>query len=117
MQRWPTATSRSAARGSPSGGPATASGSSTGSPSMLSLEPRAAEQNGSAPRAATPGTLVLGMHRSGTSAATRVINLLGAHLCRADDLLPDLRGNPRGHWESSTLVDVNDRLLDDMGRS
>jgi hypothetical protein len=57
---------------------------------------------------------VLGMHRSGTSAVTRVINLLGPSLCREKDIYtaPD---NPTGHWESMSLVAVNDRLLSLFG--
>lgn len=58
--------------------------------------------------------VVLGMHRSGTSVVTRVINLLGLPLCRADDIYtaPD---NPTGHWESTSLVAFNDRLLELCG--
>lgn len=58
--------------------------------------------------------VVLGMHRSGTSVVTRVISLLGLRLCRPDDLYtaPD---NPTGHWESISLVAVNDRLLRQAG--
>jgi hypothetical protein len=50
--------------------------------------------------------IVAGMHRSGTSATTRVINLLGADI--ASNLLP---GNERGHWESTTIYKLHDRLL------
>ena len=56
------------------------------------------------------GVVVLGMHRSGTSAATRLVNLLGVPLA-ADDLLPAAFDNPSGHWESRTLVELNDRVL------
>jgi hypothetical protein len=58
--------------------------------------------------------VVLGMHRSGTSVLTRVINLLGVPLCRADDVYsaPD---NPTGHWESRSLVAFNERLLGAFG--
>ncbi len=50
------------------------------------------------------------MHRSGTSVVTRVISLLGLSLCRPEDLYsaPD---NPTGHWESTSLVAFNERLL------
>jgi hypothetical protein len=60
--------------------------------------------------------VVLGMHRSGTSVVTRIINFLGLPLCRDDDLLsgPD---NPTGHWESESLVKFNDRLLKMFGGS
>ncbi len=58
--------------------------------------------------------VVLGMHRSGTSVVTRVISLLGLSLCREKDLYaaPD---NPTGHWESTSLVAFNDRLLSLFG--
>ncbi len=64
----------------------------------------------------SPGrsVVVLGMHRSGTSVLTRVINLLGLQLCREDDIYtaPD---NPTGHWESVSLVAFNNRLIDVLG--
>src|SRR5438270_6382452 len=56
------------------------------------------------------------MHRSGTSAATRVINLLGAATCAPEDMA---RGpwNPTGLWESRTLNGFDDELLEQMGHS
>jgi hypothetical protein len=51
------------------------------------------------------------MHRSGTSVATRLIDLLGVSAPIHDDLLPPDEGNPTGYWESSSLVQFNDRLL------
>jgi len=57
------------------------------------------------------------MHRSGTSAATRLVNLLGLHTCLPDDLLGPMRGNPTGLWESDSLVQRNDELLDRLGRA
>ena len=66
----------------------------------------------SAPR----GIVVLGMHRSGTSAVTRVCNLLGAAVPPETDLLVNY-DNPEGHWESRTLVAANDRILAMFGRS
>ena len=56
------------------------------------------------------------MHRSGTSALTRVINLLGAHI--SHELLPAVPGdNDRGYWESKAVVDIHDRLLLALGSS
>jgi hypothetical protein len=60
------------------------------------------------------GLLVLGMHRSGTSALTRMLNLLGAAL--PDDLLGGNASNPEGHWESQRVIDINDTLLTALGR-
>ena len=57
--------------------------------------------------------LVAGMHRSGTSAAARVINLLGADIAR--DLTPAIPGNnDRGFWEPRAVVAIHDRLLADL---
>ncbi|HMK62337.1 MAG TPA: hypothetical protein VK386_01860, partial [Acidimicrobiales bacterium] len=62
------------------------------------------------------GVVVLGMHRSGTSAVTRVLHLLGAAIPSRQDLLTAY-DNPDGHWESRTLVACNDQILDAFGRS
>jgi hypothetical protein len=64
---------------------------------------------------ALEGVVILGMHRSGTSLITRLVSLLGLALCREDDLLVGRKGNPRGHWESRSLLTFNDRLLDGLG--
>jgi hypothetical protein len=52
---------------------------------------------------------VLGMHRSGTSALTRVLNFLGASLPL--NLYPPGLGNETGHWEPEAAVQLNDRIL------
>src|ERR1019366_7940994 len=56
------------------------------------------------------------MHRSGTSAVSRILNLLGADLGPEGDLLTEY-DNPAGHWESKALVACNDRILAAFGRS
>ena len=54
--------------------------------------------------------LVAGMHRSGTSAITRVINLLGADI--AGNLVDGIPGdNDRGFWESHATYRLHDRLF------
>ena len=58
------------------------------------------------------GVFVLGMHRSGTSAATRLVNLLGIPTCAEEELLPGTEDNPRGYWESASLTAFNDRILE-----
>ena len=58
--------------------------------------------------------LVLGMHRSGTSALTRVLNLLGVAL--GDDLMPPGPDNPLGFWEHQGIVSVHEALLGALGR-
>jgi len=57
--------------------------------------------------------IVAGMHRSGTSAVTRVVNLLGADV--ASELLPSKADNERGFWESPVVNDIHDRLLEALG--
>jgi len=59
--------------------------------------------------------LVVGMHRSGTSATTRLINLLGMSMCPDEDLIEAESGNEAGYWESSRLTDLNEELLETMG--
>jgi hypothetical protein len=57
---------------------------------------------------------VLGMHRSGTSATTRMLSLLGVETTRGELIPPD-DDNPRGYWESRVLTSLNDRLLIALG--
>ena len=57
--------------------------------------------------------LVLGMHRSGTSAVTRVLSIAGAKLPAS--LMGPGRGNEVGHWESDALATYNDELLSQLG--
>ncbi len=61
------------------------------------------------------GMVVLGMHRSGTSATTRVVNLAGLPLAQTDDLWLGLPGNVTGYWESSSLSRFNEGLLQRAG--
>ncbi len=57
--------------------------------------------------------LILGMHRSGTSALSRVLALLGADLPRA--LMPANQANETGYWESTPVAGLNDELLASAG--
>jgi hypothetical protein len=61
------------------------------------------------------GVYVLGMHRSGTSAVTRVVNLLGVPIGRAERLMVARDDNPAGFWEHVGLMDVNDAVLARLG--
>ena len=54
---------------------------------------------------------VTGMHRSGTSLVTRILNLLGVYLGEAGELVPASADNPAGFWERKDAVAVNDELL------
>lgn len=53
--------------------------------------------------------LVLGMHRSGTSAFTRLLNLAGAESPK--NLMEAKTDNVRGFWESEAVCGVNDAFL------
>ncbi len=53
--------------------------------------------------------LVLGMHRSGTSALARGLQMLGVWL--GDDLLSPQPDNPTGYWEDRNICELNERLL------
>jgi len=59
--------------------------------------------------------LVLGMHRSGTSAITRMINLLGVDI--AEQLEPANPANIPGHWESRDIILLDDSVLESTGSS
>ena len=57
--------------------------------------------------------LIFGMHRSGTSAVARVVNLLGAALPKK--LLEAGPGNEAGHWEPIELMSLHDQMLAEAG--
>lgn len=77
--------------------------------------------DGSADLQALPGLgqgtrqalMVLGMHRSGTSALTRVLGLCGAALPHHRMVSHD--SNPLGHWEPQPIVDAHERFLAEAG--
>ncbi len=53
------------------------------------------------------------MHRSGTSALTRVVSLMGATLPKR--LMGAGGGNEAGHWEPERLVAYHDQMLAELG--
>lgn len=57
--------------------------------------------------------LVSGMHRSGTSAITRVASMLGAAL--PGDLIEARADNERGFWEGRPVVALDERALERFG--
>jgi GT2 family glycosyltransferase len=59
--------------------------------------------------------VVLGMHRSGTSALAGTLRHLGVEL--GDCLMEASPDNPRGYWEHRDIVAVNDKLLTELGRA
>jgi len=56
---------------------------------------------------------ILGMHRAGTSALTRCMSLMGYQLPKT--LMGANKSNQKGHWESTRLARLNDRILDYFG--
>lgn len=61
------------------------------------------------PKARRTLYLVLGMHRSGTSALARVMNLLGPPI--PEPMLLGMPDNPLGHWEPLELLDIDTKAL------
>lgn len=58
--------------------------------------------------------VVLGMHRSGTSALTRGLQVLGVSL--GENLMPAFEGNnSKGFWEDLEIVAINDAILAALG--
>ena len=58
--------------------------------------------------------LVAGMHRSGTSALTGALNVLGISL--GQHLLAPGEDNPKGYWEHQSAVEIHERLLTALER-
>jgi hypothetical protein len=56
--------------------------------------------------------LVLGMHRSGTSAVTRGLAALSVHL--GENFFETAPDNPTGYWEDRSLVAINQRVLGEL---
>lgn len=57
--------------------------------------------------------IVLGMHRSGTSALTRGLSTMGVTL--GESLHPAGPDNPTGFWEDSDVIAINNQLLGLLG--
>ena len=57
--------------------------------------------------------LVLGMHRSGTSALTRIVNLMGFAAPRT--LMAATDANEAGFWESEAFMLLNERIMKACG--
>ena len=53
--------------------------------------------------------IVLGMHRTGTSAVSGVLAKLGVQAPRS--LMPATQDNPKGYWESRQLWALHEKVL------
>ena len=58
--------------------------------------------------------VVLGMHRSGTSAITRGLQVLGVEL-GSNLLSPEAGINDKGFWEDVDVTAFNDEFLKELG--
>ncbi|MDE3038078.1 MAG: sulfotransferase [Pseudomonadota bacterium] len=54
--------------------------------------------------------IILGMHRSGTSLTTRLINMMGAYV-GPEGMCGFNQDNPKGYWERRDVVECNVSLL------
>ncbi|MDR3389316.1 MAG: glycosyltransferase [Rudaea sp.] len=96
-------------------------------PVLVQTDTRAANSTASGnaagnvtPTSASPARpiLVLGMHRSGTSALASLLGAMGAHVGESDELLPaHAHDNPSGYWERTELVIEHDRFLAATGHA
>jgi hypothetical protein len=68
-----------------------------------------------APLQAGTAVCTLGMHRSGTSLVSRLLNILGVHLGPPQSISGGGADNPRGYWEHYSLVLLNDEILARFG--
>ncbi|HEV2189795.1 MAG TPA: glycosyltransferase [Stellaceae bacterium] len=63
--------------------------------------------------AGSTALVVLGMHRSGTSALTGMLHHLGVAL--GDRLMAATPDNPRGYWEHGDIVAIHERMMAALG--
>ena len=61
------------------------------------------------------GAVVLGMHRSGTSAFAGFLAKAGFYAGEEADLLPAAEDNPKGIFERADVNALNDQLLEELG--
>lgn len=59
--------------------------------------------------------LIVGMHRSGTSAIARITNMLGFSLGPRESMGEPSSDNPKGFWEQMPVRNLNDFLLQSVG--
>lgn len=71
-------------------------------------------EGNSVERSQRTALIILGMHRSGTSALARVANLAGWHMPAM--LMRPAEANQSGHWESLPIVRINNKVLRALGR-
>lgn len=65
--------------------------------------------------ATIPGAYVLGMHRSGTSVVSGVVDRLGLDGGPRDSMLAADQFNSDGYWEQTPLIEWHDEVLQHLG--
>ncbi|MBX2816150.1 MAG: glycosyltransferase [Saprospiraceae bacterium] len=63
------------------------------------------------------GVYVVGMHRSGTSMLTALLEMCGFFVGSPQELLPPASDNPAGFWERRDVKELNEQLLGMRGAS
>ncbi|ARS28388.1 sulfotransferase family protein [Sphingomonas sp. KC8] len=63
----------------------------------------------SGPTSGRIAVLVVAMHRSGTSALSRILNIVGCDI--SNNLMPDNEWNEKGYWESAKISELNEKIL------
>jgi glycosyltransferase involved in cell wall biosynthesis len=71
------------------------------------------KSTGSSHAVSRKAIVVLGMHRSGTSALCGALNVLGVNF--GERLAPATKDNEKGHWEHHEIVSLHDELLRSLG--
>lgn len=56
--------------------------------------------------------VILGAHRSGTSALTRLINMMGVYVGGEGSTIGFNPENPKGFWERRDVINLNDAILE-----
>lgn len=79
------------------------------------LSPSSAVEHSFDQTRSRPALLVLGMHRSGTSALTGALELCGAWVGETSELTDANPENPHGFWERRDTREICDRLLHAAG--
>ena len=59
--------------------------------------------------------IVLGMHRSGTSAVARLLNMMGAYFAPPELVMPPTEYNEKGYWERWDVFQVHEEMLHELG--
>ncbi len=80
---------------------------------ILHNRPTADVKNpGSTSHAEPTVVCTVGMHRSGTSLTSRLLNLLGVDLGPTEKTSSAGPDNPKGYWEHRPIADINDAILE-----